>query len=342
MNSGEAYRKLFTAFKEGDDEDFMRVSREIIKDEQSKYNNKLVDDLQKILDIDKSSPRKRSTKKDTIINNIPRDAEKGLPLLEIKTFKKDFSDLIIEKDKKKILGRIVLENKKLEILSSHSLEPIKKVLFYGPLGCGKTLAAEILCSDLSYPMAYIRFDGLVSSYLGATAANLRKVFSFVENGNWVVFFDEFDLIGAERDSSLDHGEIRRVVNSFLQMIDNFKGNSILIAATNHQHLLDSALWRRFDEVVYFDLPDKAARKSIFKKYLLSARTRGINLDYFAEISEKMSPSDIEAICLRSIKEITLSSKKLITPQILESSTQEQLRKLNHKNGSIVRDNGDFT
>ena len=89
------------------------------------------------------------------------------------------------------------------------------------------------------------FDSLISSYLGETATNLRKVFDFIKSGRFVVLFDEFDIVGKKRDDPHEHGEIKRVVGNFMQMLDNFEGKSIIIAATNHQHLLDVAVWRRF-------------------------------------------------------------------------------------------------
>ena len=142
--------------------------------------------------------------------------------------------------------------------------------------------------------------------------NLRKVFDFIERGKWVVFFDEFDAIGKERNSPFEHGEMKRVVNSFLQMWDNFEGESLIIAATNHQHLLDPALWRRFDELIYFGVPDTERQIRIYKMYLRPTRTKGIDLDYFADKTDGMSPADIEMICLNDIKEVILSGKKSLT------------------------------
>jgi len=140
------------------------------------------------------------------------------------------------------------------ICTLHGFQPATKLLFCGPPGCGKTLCAEIIASELGLPLLYTRFDAIVSSYLGETAANLRKVFEYASSSRWVVLFDEFDAIGKARDDAAEHGELKRVINSFLQLLDGFTAPSILIAATNHEQLLDPALWRRFDEILVFPRP----------------------------------------------------------------------------------------
>lgn len=329
MNSGEAYRKLFATFASGAKENFLKVAEDIIEDEEKKHNNKLAKELRHVLyDGSKAITYLERYKKSL---PIPRDVERGLPLLEMKEFNRDWSDLVIEEEMNKVLNEVVLEIQKREILEINGLKPKEKLLFFGPPGCGKTLAAELLSTVLSYPMVYVKFDGLISSYLGETASNLRKVFDFIEEGQWLVFFDEFDAIGKGRDSPFEHGEMKRVINSFLQMLDNFKGESLIIAATNHQHLLDPALWRRFDELIYFGLPDAERRFKIFKKYLRTMRTRGLDLEYFADKTDGMSPADIEMICLNSMKDVTLSDKKLLTKSVLEKYTQKQLDRIKLKN-----------
>ena len=229
MDSGSKLRKLIASYN--DKEEFMRVAEEIIEEEERKKNNLLARDLKNILDY-----------QDNNINNfkslkIPCDRERGLPLLEIKKFKKDWTDIIITSKVRFSLENIIEENNKREILNVYGLKPKQKLLFFGPPGCGKTLSAQVLSGILGYPLINIRFDGVVSSYLGETAGNLRKIFDFIKYGKWIILFDEFDVIGKQRDDPFEHGEMKRVVNNFLQMIDNFSGDSIIICATNHQHSL---------------------------------------------------------------------------------------------------------
>ena len=329
MNSAEVYRTLFAAFVSGARDEFFKVAEEVIEEEENKHNNKLAKDLRHILYNGNRAKNYLERYKKAL--PVPRDAERGLPLVEIKEFKRDWSDMVVEENLEKVLRRAILENQKTEILEVSGLKPKQKLLFFGPPGCGKTLAAEILSTVLGWPMVYVRFDGLISSYLGETASNLRKVFDFIEQGKWVVFFDEFDAIGKERNSPFEHGEMKRVVNSFLQMWDNFEGESLIIAATNHQHLLDPALWRRFDELIFFGLPDKERQIRIFKKYLRATRTKGIDLDYFCDKTDGMSPADIEMICLNALKDVILSGKKSLTGDVLEENIGKQRERIEIKN-----------
>src|SRR5262249_4991728 len=136
----------------------------------------------------------------------------------------------------------------------------------GPPGCGKSVVAEGLAHDLYLPLATVRFDAVVSSYLGETGANLRKVFDFARGRPVVLLFDEFDAIGKHRTALDEHGELKRVVTSFLQLLDSFHAETLTIAATNHQGLLDPALWRRFDEILYFPPPNSEETESLLCRH----------------------------------------------------------------------------
>ena len=120
------------------------------------------------------------------------------------------------------------------MLKTYGLRPSDRILFCGPPGCGKTLTAEVIASELGRPFAVVRTDSVVSSFLGETAANLRKVFDFAAATPSVMLFDEFDALGKEREDASEHGELRRVVNAVLQMLDAYDGRSLILAATNHE------------------------------------------------------------------------------------------------------------
>ena len=326
MNTGTILRKLFASYASGDHEEFLRIAEEIIEDEERKNNKSLAKELRKLVYNGGASKSYVNRYKKSL--KIPHDRERGLPLLEIKEFKWDWSDIILDDNNRNTLEKIILENKKKQILKSHDLRAAQKILLFGPPGCGKTLAAEVLSSILMYPMIYIRFDGVVSSYLGETSSNLRKIFDFIDTGEWVVFFDEFDIIGKKRDSPFEHGEMKRVVNNLLQMIDNYTGDSIIVAATNHQHLLDSALWRRFDEIVYLGIPDKEGILAVFRKCLRSVKTSKIDYEALTKGVKGMSPSDIEAICFSVMKKRSLSGRKTVSGKELELAIGDYKKRLN--------------
>jgi len=319
-------RKLLAAYP--NQEEFLKVAETIIEEEEKKENNLLARDLRDSLYRNKLKNNFKS--KDYASLNIPCDHERGLPLFDIKKFDKTWEDIILDKKTSASLERVIQENEMKDILIAHRLKPRQKLLFFGPPGCGKTLAAQVLCGILNYPMVYIRFDGVVSSYLGETSANMRKIFDFISMGQWIVLFDEFDIIGKQRDSPFEHGEMKRVVNNLLQMIDNYSGESIIICATNHQHLLDPALWRRFDEVILFDLPNKENRIKLIKRNLRQIRTEKMDYSSFADSMNDMTPADIETICINAIKKVILDGRVLLKSEDLMESFLIHKERLNRK------------
>jgi SpoVK/Ycf46/Vps4 family AAA+-type ATPase len=258
---------------------------------------------------------------------IPRDSEKGFPLLQVREQYFSLRDLIVRDEVKDRIEYVIAENRAAERLRSHGLKPKQKVLLCGPPGTGKTLTAKIISSVLGYPFVYILFDSIVSSYLGETATNLRRIFDFIEKGRWAVLFDEFDIVGKKRDDPHEHGEVKRVVNNFMQMIDNYEGNSILIAATNHPHLLDIAIWRRFDEVIYFELPDTRLREQLFNKYLGVLRRSGdVGLTELAKMTNGFSPADIAQVCENALRKSIVGQEQELSRRTVLWAVAEQKRK----------------
>jgi SpoVK/Ycf46/Vps4 family AAA+-type ATPase len=319
------------AFAQSNKEQFIEVANEIVQEEEKKHHHLLARDLKEIL---KSFSDGRTIGGNSTAQRfknaipIPRDTEKGFPLLETKEFYLDWSDVILSQELKAALEQIVEETRQADVLATYRLKPKQKVLFCGPPGTGKTLSAQVVSSVLGYPLVYVRFDSIVSSFLGETASNLRKIFDFIEQGRWVVLFDEFDIIGKHRDDPYEHGEIKRVVNNFMQMLDNYVGEGLLIAATNHQHLLDPGLWRRFDEVLFFDLPDDQRRRLLFVKYLrVLAGERDLDLNSLVERTRGFSPSDIAQVCWEALKQTILEDKEKVGPKELQwAITQQERRK----------------
>lgn len=258
---------------------------------------------------------------------MTRNTEKVFPLLEIQHFKQDFDSLILSTNTKEQLKRIIREFKDADILATYNLSYKRKILLCGKPGTGKTFSAQIISSVLNIPLVYIRFDAIISSSLCETSSNLRKVFDFIENGTWIVLFDEFDIIGKDCDDNHEHGEIKRVVNNFLQMLDNFKGDSILFAATTHQNILDRAIGRRFDAVIYYDLPDEACRKQLFEYYLRPIkRDKEINFSKAAKDSQGLSPADIKMITTEAVKNAIIDGRNSLVMNDLENAIELNFNK----------------
>jgi len=317
MTTSEIIKQMFLSFSNKDNESFIVAAKEYIERERRKKHNIVVKDLEKAL-YHASSNSDTLQKRFKSNIPIPRDNEKGFPLLEIQHFEKDFDALILSERTKEQLEQIIREFRDADILATYNLEYKKKILLCGQPGTGKTFSAQIISSVLHIPLVYIRFDAIISSYLGETAGNLRKIFDFIESGTWIVLFDEFDIIGKNRDDNHEHGEIKRVVNNFLQMLDNFKGESILIAATNHHNILDPAIWRRFDDVLYYDLPNISARKKLLEDYLrVIKRDSSIDIDEVAKQTEGLSPSDIKMLTQEAIKLAIINSRNSISKDNME-------------------------
>ena len=259
---------------------------------------------------------------------IPTDGESGFPLLHIDERYHNFDDLIVTDETKDRLMSIVLECAHAKRLLAFGFSPESKILLCGPPGTGKTLSARVISSEIGYPFAYVHFDSIVSSLLGQTATNLRKIFDFINAGRFVVLFDEFDIVGKKRDDPHEHGEIKRVVNNFMQMLDRYDGPSIILAATNHQHLLDKAVWRRFDDVVYFDLPDGSRREQLFAKYLrVMNRELGVNPGELAEETPGYSAADIAQTCENALKRSIMENSRIVLRTHMEWAIGEQRRRM---------------
>ena len=332
MARADLLKKLFVSHKAGDNEAFYKVAQEIIEDERKKNHSILADELKLILNG--SAQPKRSVS--TYSANISKEKVEDARLFEIIYPEKYFSDLIAEPQMQLELERIVQEFQNWDVLISNGVTPTRRVLFYGAPGCGKTLAAQALASEIALPMIYVRFDAVISSYLGETATNLRKVFDFARQDCYVVFFDEFDTIARSRNDPFEHGEIKRVVNTFLQQLDSFKGKSLVIAATNFEQSLDYAIWRRFDCTLRFDMPTNDEKTKLF---CLRLKSLGGADHVFAELLNEMSGftyADVEQVANFVRKQCVLDGRKIYTKKDIEQAVLRQkenvaLRKTQYSN-----------
>jgi SpoVK/Ycf46/Vps4 family AAA+-type ATPase len=313
MTTGNLLRKLLQSYKRRDDQAFEYFARQIVAEEREKHHNLLADDLANILDGQSGTNGRRSSPFEAHqLEQLPRDREKNSLLFDIRKPRRGLEEIVLDQENERIVKGIVRQFNFAERLQAHGLQPDKTLLFCGPPGCGKTLCSEVLAQALGLPMLYTRFDGIISSYLGETAANLRKVFDFARRGSWVVVFDEFDAIGKSRDDADEHGELKRVVNSFLQLLDDFSSDSLVIAITNHESLLDSALWRRFDEVVFFGPPDQDQILALLRLKLANVRHADLKLPHLSRRLQGMTHADIERICTDAMKESLLAGEPSLT------------------------------
>ena len=306
MASGKLLRQLIHSGAQGDPDTFRGVAEQVIAEERQKQHHILANDLERILYGNARIPNSPAIRK--LAAMVPEDRERGTPLLSLREPMSRLEDIVLSPENLSLIEGIIQEHNRIEVLRAHGLRPSDRLLLFGPPGCGKTLTAEIIASELGRPFAVVRVDSIVSSFLGETAANIRKLFDFAESSPLVMLFDEFDALGKDREDSLEHGELRRVVNNLLQMLEDYNGRSIIIAATNHDGLLDGAVWRRFEEVLLLQPPTKPQLVKLLKLKLRGVRHNFDPADFVAcDCFSGASHADVERVARRAVKEMVLEA-----------------------------------
>lgn len=244
MATANQLKTLIKSHFEDNTERFNTVALQIAAHEAKLGHTNLANDIKKLIDNAKfSKPKLRPINPDL----------QGL-VLEIFPNER-LNDLIVSDLIKGRINRIINEFIQKDKLFRHNLENRRKILFSGPPGTGKTMTASIIANELHLPIYVILMEKVVTKYMGETSAKLRQIFDLIEDIPGVYLFDEFDAIGSQRGKENDVGEMRRVLNSFLQFIERDHSESLIIAATNNLELLDQALFRRFDDVIHYHLPN---------------------------------------------------------------------------------------
>jgi len=268
MPSADQIKALLKAYAQGDDAQFHSIAMQIAAGEARSGHGKLAEEIKDLID----SARIRVPSPGPSPIPMARPRGEVADLLTVNYPNVRLNDLVLTPKTRKVLERVVREHKTIRDIRAHGLAPRKKLLLVGPPGTGKTMTASAIAGELALPLFTVRLDRLITRYMGETAAKLRLVFDAIAQTRAVYLFDEFDSIGSERGLSNDVGEIRRVVNSFLQMVEHDTSDSIIIAATNHPKILDRALFRRFDDIVRYVLPTSDEIKTVLKARIGNAAT----------------------------------------------------------------------
>ena len=311
--SVEIYKIIEGALKH-DDEKVINYTKLMIDNLQKCNNVRQAKMLEKV--ISNSSVKKNQIITNNVIN-IPLDKESRLPIADV-FYPNQLIDEVIylnEENQRNINTFIEYYNSRNEIFKEGYQIP-NSILLFGPPGTGKTKLAKYLCSKIQLPLVVARLDGVISSYLGSTAKNIRQLFDFAQRVPCILFLDEFDAIAKIRDDEHELGELKRVVNSLLQNIDNLNNGSIIIAATNHENLLDPAVWRRFGFKLKIDVPDDKSRFEIIKYFLDDNsfyKKYGNHLNILfnnfsgADIEEIIKKSKIDAIVYKTDLSVNIIS-----------------------------------
>lgn len=320
MNQVDRLLILFRAFRDRNEETFYRAAEAIIADELAANHHSTAHELKKALE--NALPSQNLKSKTGRLASLPRDRRFGEQLVSLQTPIVDSSRLILSADTRSKLERIIQEYRQRHKLAKFGLSPKSKILFWGPPGCGKTLASHWIAQELGLPISLVRLSTLISSYVGETASHIQRVFDVASNTPMVLLLDEVDALGKNRDDPQDVGELKRVVNSLLQAIDSFRPNdSIVIAASNHQYLLDPALWRRFDDMVFFPPPSANEATRFVDRLLSGVKVRG-NMAIVAKSLSSLSFADIERSVVDSLKTMVLSDSPQFSLDELATSISQ--------------------
>ncbi|MCM3134390.1 ATP-binding protein [Paenibacillus polysaccharolyticus] len=235
------------------------------------------------------------------------------------------SELIVTNELKERINRVLNEYRKRDKLKKFGLNNRRKILLEGQPGTGKTLTASIVACELGLPLCTIKMDKLMTKYMGETGSKLRIVFDAIRENQAVYLFDEFDAIGTDRSKDNDVGEVRRILNLFLQFIEQDSSESLIIAATNNRQLLDPALFRRFDDVLNYTLPNENQIPDLILNRLGQFTPNDADMDSILTLSKSLSHADLTKACDDAIKEAIMSDRKIVDIEQLKKMIKEKIR-----------------
>lgn len=294
----------------GESDKFRTVSLQIASHEANLGRHSFAEGVRKLINNTTKAPNVIPFKENIAALFISPNKEVGL------------EKLVQSKEVLAKINRVIDERTHKQKLSRYNLTPITKLLLTGPSGTGKTMTAAALANALKLPLYIVRWDMVISSYLGGTSSKLRLVFDAIQEHEGVYFFDEFDAIGGKRNLGTDVGEMRRITNTLLQFIEGITSSNYIIAATNNKQILDDALFRRFDDVISYSLPDRSLALCLIQK------TLGVFLDQTPSnlerisIDASLSYADIEKSCFDSMKDAILADQTIVLVEDLNKKIEK--------------------
>lgn len=311
MATADQIKSLIKAHVDGDNEKFKTVVLQIAAYEAKHNHETIARDLKKLIE------------KSTNARNSILHLNKQNPMLVMSMPSARIEELIVSDEILERINRILDEFKNRNKLKKYGMCNRRKILIEGNPGTGKTFTASVIAAELSLPLYTVQMDKLVTKFMGETSTKLRQIFDSIETVTGVYFFDEFDAIGADRSLDNEVGEMRRILNSFLQFIEQDTSDSIIIAATNNQQLLDQALFRRFDDVLHYSMPSYSEIKRLYEYRLSVFQKDFVPSNELINKSSKLSHAEIIRVCDDAIKSSILSGK-FITSNDLLMSVDERL------------------
>jgi SpoVK/Ycf46/Vps4 family AAA+-type ATPase len=320
--------RLFRSIEGNKEDDVVKVASLIIEDEKKKGHEKLAERLKFILDKNVTSSQIFRGELRKILPNgitIPTDKRNNFPLAISIDRDELRHEMVLPIETEEKIRRVEKEFAAKERLAHHGLKYRQKVLIYGAPGCGKSMSAERIAWNLGLPFLKVRFDIIISSFLGETANNLTKLFNGIKEFPCVLLFDEFDIVGKTRTNSQDVGEMHRIVNILLTLLEEYNSQGILIATTNIENSLDQALFRRFDDIIEMPKPSKEEILRLTKMTLLSIeKSKDINWNSIVDRMIGFSAAIVVKVANDAAKIAIIGNEKVLQQSHLEKSLSENL------------------
>lgn len=312
---------LVRSHAHGDSEHFFTVAMQVAAEAARRHQTKLAQDLKALIDEARLAGSALEKSKDPIPVVRPRGELAGL--LSASYPKTNLDDLVLPKRLTGQLQRVVKEQREWQKLADHGLQPRRKFLLSGPPGSGKTMTAAALAGELKMPLFSILLDGVITRFMGETAAKLRLVFDAMSNTRGVYFFDEVDALASSRLSPNDVGEARRVLNSFLQFLEEDRSDSLILAATNHPSLLDQAIFRRFHAALQYALPDEALVRPVLEKNLVTFDLDDVDWTEAVTKGVGLSQAELARAAEDAARDAVLENGGNVTTELLVRAIEER-------------------
>ncbi len=323
MATADQVKALIRSHADGDEARFYAIAIQVAAQAARSGHGKFAQELREL--VDQMKVRAKATDPVRGPRPVPLAQPRGelAGLLVVGYPKTCVSDLSITDTLRTRIDRVLTEQRERERLRAHGFAPMRKLLLVGPPGTGKTTTAAALAGELGLPLFSIQLDALITKYMGETAAKLRLVFDAIQSTRGVYLFDEFDALGGERGAKNDVGEIRRVLNSFLQFLEQDDSDSLVLGATNHASLLDRALFRRFDAVLEYSLPSEELATRVMRGRLALLDTSSVEWPEAAKAAEGLSHAEIAMACEHAAKNAILDHTTVVRDSELATALHER-------------------
>jgi SpoVK/Ycf46/Vps4 family AAA+-type ATPase len=322
--TAEQLKALVRSFGERDEATFLAVAMQVAAYAARQGHGKLAEELRAAIDEvkarDVSAPRRPEPPTPLA---QPRGELAGI--LSVAYPKTRLGEMVLDASVRRRLDRVLHEHRQAAKLQSHGLAPRHRLLLVGPPGSGKTMTAAAMAGEMGLPLFMIQLDGVITKFMGETAAKLRLVFDAIRTTRGVYLFDEFDAIGGRRSASNDVGEIRRVLNSFLLFLEQERSDSLVVAATNHPDLLDRALFRRFDDIIEYGAPAGVAIDRTVRSKLGAFDVAGLDWKRVRTAGRGLSYAEVAKACEDALKEAILGGERSVSTRALVDAFRERRR-----------------